>query len=538
MLQRCKPPTGWPGKLAIANSGGPDSTCLSFLLNETLCEIKERGVKTEGWFGELISLNVDHQFQSCSSEMSLRTSEHSRRLGIPHKTLQIPWGFPPYPVKPSLGQSFERIARDARYTLLLSGMRQYGADAIAFGHHADDQLETFLMRLANGTGFLGLGGTKLVRRFGMGDRSPGQMGYYGIDGMQRWIVRPLLSVSKDRVFATCDEHGLDYVTDETNFQPEITLRNAVRHALAGGSTSDDIHRDRMLRKIATNANRLGVPLSFSDGIESLRSLANDYASKIGMIETEAHTLLRDCTVPSPPSTILLSQDRLSRITNSFIQRSMVIRILRFVSPHPWGSHTAEGFRKSTGLDQIVASIFYSASNDTPRKRFAFSTGSHVLWTPVYVRPDGQLKYAKPGSGADAWVEGWLASRSPPYKCTNGPEGLEIDVTSLMLENRSSRDPVEVLYDNRFVLSFDPRAIPEQILERLQTSSGEHRLVVTTAGKYFLPRLILRSSNGNYVKEIGMSGPSPGVGSVPTVPEFCGRSFGASWISWRLARAFE
>jgi len=31
---------------------------------------------------------------------------------------------------------------------------------------------------------------------------------------------------------------LDYVTDETNFQPEITLRNTVRDALATGNTSD------------------------------------------------------------------------------------------------------------------------------------------------------------------------------------------------------------------------------------------------------------------------------------------------------------
>ena len=128
--------------------------------------------------------------------MSLKTSNISRHLGIPHESLKIPWSSSPYPVKPSHGQSFERIARDARYTLLLSGMRQHEADAIAFGHHADDQLETFLMRLANGTGFLGLGGMKPVRRFGMGNGSPGQMGWYGADGMQRWIIRPLLDVPK------------------------------------------------------------------------------------------------------------------------------------------------------------------------------------------------------------------------------------------------------------------------------------------------------------------------------------------------------
>ena len=35
------------------------------------------------------------------------------------------------------------------------------------------------------------------------------------------------------MLATCDEHGLEYVTDETNFQPDITLRNAIRNVLAG-----------------------------------------------------------------------------------------------------------------------------------------------------------------------------------------------------------------------------------------------------------------------------------------------------------------
>jgi tRNA(Ile)-lysidine synthase len=152
--------------------------------------------QVEGRFRDLISLNVDHQFQSCSTEMSLKASKISRRLGVPHESLRIPWGSPPYVDKPSPNQSFERIARDARYTLLLSAMCEYEAGAIAFGHHADDQLETFLMRLANGTGFFGLRGMKPVRRFGMGDGAPGKMGWYGIEGMRRWIVRPLLGVSK------------------------------------------------------------------------------------------------------------------------------------------------------------------------------------------------------------------------------------------------------------------------------------------------------------------------------------------------------
>ena len=167
------------------------------LLNDTLRKgIGQDATRNEGWFRELISLNVDHQLQPRSPEMSLKSSNVSRNLCVSHETLRVPWGSPPYPPKPSVDRPFERIARDARYTLLLSGMRRHDAGAIAFGHHADDQLETFLMRLANGTGFLGLGGMKPVRRFGMGDGSPGEMGWYGVEGMQRWVVRPLLCVSK------------------------------------------------------------------------------------------------------------------------------------------------------------------------------------------------------------------------------------------------------------------------------------------------------------------------------------------------------
>jgi hypothetical protein len=39
-------------------------------------------------------------------------------------------------------------------------------------------------------------------------------------------------MSQDRLLATCEENRLDYVLDPTNFQPETTLRNAVRHMVS------------------------------------------------------------------------------------------------------------------------------------------------------------------------------------------------------------------------------------------------------------------------------------------------------------------
>lgn len=37
--------------------------------------------------------------------------------------------------------------------------------------------------------------------------------------------------NQDRILATCDAYDLKYTTDITNFQPEATLRNALRQML-------------------------------------------------------------------------------------------------------------------------------------------------------------------------------------------------------------------------------------------------------------------------------------------------------------------
>lgn len=217
---------------------------------------------------------------------------------------------------------------------------------------------------------------------------------------------------------------------------------------------------------------------------------------------------------------------------------MTIQILRFVSPRPWGSRTAEAFRKSFGLDRIVASLFDKSSDKTSGDRLAFSAGSHVLWTPVHINPSGQLKHTKPIPGTDRWTEGWLASRLPPYKPANGPSGSDMDITSLILDKKPFANCVEILYDNRFVLSLNLHAIPARIFDLLRTPPGGHRLMVTAIGKYFLPRLVFRSSDGHDVEDIDMPGPAPEIGPVKMVPGSDGHTSEVGWANWRLARVFE
>ena len=73
-----------------------------------------------------------------------------------------------------------------------------GASTIAFAHHADDQVETSLMRIMNGSGKLGASGMRPVRQWGMGEREDKPLTWSGVQGMKRHIIRPLLEVSKVR----------------------------------------------------------------------------------------------------------------------------------------------------------------------------------------------------------------------------------------------------------------------------------------------------------------------------------------------------
>ena len=85
-----------------------------------------------------------------------------------------------------------------------------GADFIALAHHADDQAETFLMRLLRGAGVAGLGA--------MAERGPGQ------------IIRPMLLLSRDEIRRFVVERELEFVEDSSNASRSI-LRNRIRHEL-------------------------------------------------------------------------------------------------------------------------------------------------------------------------------------------------------------------------------------------------------------------------------------------------------------------
>src|SRR5207247_609521 len=91
--------------------------------------------------------------------------------------------------------SLEAAARAARYAALTTCADRVGATRIALGHTADDQAETVLMRVLQGTGMRGLAGIPPVR-----DR----------------IIRPLIECRHADLVAEVRRAGLEWVEDPAN----------------------------------------------------------------------------------------------------------------------------------------------------------------------------------------------------------------------------------------------------------------------------------------------------------------------------------
>lgn len=107
----------------------------------------------------------------------------------------------------------EANARRARYDRLERMALERGARFVTTAHHADDQLETLLMRLMRGAGPRGLAGIRPSRTLG----SRGVV-----------LVRPMLGVDRASAERLCAEAGWSWREDETNADLS-RMRAAIRH---------------------------------------------------------------------------------------------------------------------------------------------------------------------------------------------------------------------------------------------------------------------------------------------------------------------
>jgi tRNA(Ile)-lysidine synthase len=183
-------------RVGIAVSGGPDSLALLLLAAEARS-------------GNIEAATIDHGLRAEAHEEAAMVGRLCERLGIPHSTLTARWNDVPE-------TAIQERARQQRYKLLGYWAEERGLAALATAHHADDQAETLLMRLARGSGVRGLAAMRR-RSVAPGSHVP--------------LIRPLLGWRRSELEQVCAEAGLYPVADPSNLDERFE-RVRVRRALS------------------------------------------------------------------------------------------------------------------------------------------------------------------------------------------------------------------------------------------------------------------------------------------------------------------
>lgn len=130
-------------RIGLAVSGGPDSLALLLLAQASFT-------------GQIFAATVDHGLRAEAADEAAFVARICGVLGVPHVTLTFERKLP----KPAAHNNVMARARDLRYALLHEWRAGDGLDWLMTGHHADDQLETMVMRLNRGSGVGGLAGIR------------------------------------------------------------------------------------------------------------------------------------------------------------------------------------------------------------------------------------------------------------------------------------------------------------------------------------------------------------------------------------------
>lgn len=183
-------------RVVAAVSGGPDSVAALLFLSRIACELKL----------DIRVFHIDHMFRGLASALDARFVERlAGELGFPCTAVAVDV---PSLVRDS-GLSPQAVARDVRLGRLMDFADEVAADRVVLGHTADDQVETFLMRVMQGAGLTGLA---------------------GIQPLSGRTIRPLIEVWRHEVEAYCDALGVEPRLDASN-ESTAYLRNQVRLGL-------------------------------------------------------------------------------------------------------------------------------------------------------------------------------------------------------------------------------------------------------------------------------------------------------------------
>ena len=190
--------------IVVGVSAGPDSMALLYVLNEVR---KKIGYK-------IVVAHVNHNVRMESYEEAEFLKDYCEKNNIIFEMMIITkYG----------DDNFHNEARNIRYNYYEELINKYNANYLMTGHHADDLMETILMRIVRGSTLRGYSGFSDL-----------------VDKGKYKIARPLISVTKKELEDFDKEKNIPYRIDKSNFKDKYT-RNRYRMSVLPFLKEEDKH---------------------------------------------------------------------------------------------------------------------------------------------------------------------------------------------------------------------------------------------------------------------------------------------------------
>jgi tRNA(Ile)-lysidine synthase len=228
-------------KLLIAISGGLDSVVLTHLFSELNFDISLAHCNFQLREEES---NLDEEFVKKISQKSS------------NQIFTIKFNTKEFSTKKKL--STQIAARELRYNWFQELIEEHHFDFVLTAHHADDNLETFIINLTRGTGL---------------------DGFTGIPKINRNIVRPLLAFSREEISTYAEANNIQWREDASNASTKY-IRNKIRHQIVP-----------VLKEI--NPNLLETFAKTSENLQESKQIIEDRIADIsGKVIQSEKTILK------------------------------------------------------------------------------------------------------------------------------------------------------------------------------------------------------------------------------------------------------
>ena len=177
-------------------SGGPDSVCLLHALNNL----------KDGYKLSLHAIYIDHGLRPDEIQSEIEFCKKlCENLGVPFITKSVDV----ISYASEYGLNKQEAARELRYKMFEDAALEIGSNRIALAHNADDQAETFFMRILRGAG---------------------QKGLSGIPPVRGKIIRPMIEIERKDIEEFLDGISQSFIVDSSNLKKDY-FRNWLRLAV-------------------------------------------------------------------------------------------------------------------------------------------------------------------------------------------------------------------------------------------------------------------------------------------------------------------